>query len=46
MSGMLIGAHRRITGEFTMPGLGMLYGWLATAAMGAAVAGMFVMWGK
>lgn len=40
------GSPRRIMGEFTMPGLLMLFGWLATAAMAAAVAGMFVMWGK
>jgi Mn2+/Fe2+ NRAMP family transporter len=43
---MLMGSHRRVMGEFTMPWPLKLFGWLATAAMATAVVAMFVMWGK
>jgi hypothetical protein len=33
-------------GDFTMPWPLKLFGWLATSAMGVAVAGVFVSWGK
>ncbi|RCS30770.1 divalent metal cation transporter [Rhodanobacter denitrificans] len=43
---MLMGSSSKVMGEFTMPWPLKLFGWLATAAMGAAVVGMFVTWGK
>ena len=43
---MLMGSHRQVMGEFTMPWPLKLFGWLATAAMATAVVVMFVTWGK
>jgi len=41
---MLMGSQRKVMGEFTMPWPLKLFGWLATAAMAAAVAVMFATW--
>ena len=43
---MLMGSHRKVMGDFTMPWPLKLFGWLATAAMATAVVVMFVTWGK
>ncbi|WP_426688766.1 NRAMP family divalent metal transporter [Rhodanobacter ginsengiterrae] len=43
---MLMGSNPGLMGEFTMPWPLKLLGWLATAAMAAAVVVMFVTWGK
>ncbi|HJW07198.1 MAG TPA: divalent metal cation transporter [Rhodanobacter sp.] len=43
---MMMGSQRKVMGEFTMPWPLKLFGWLATAAMAAAVAVMFASWGK
>ena len=43
---MLMSSRAKVMGEFTLPWFLQLFGWLATAAMGAAAIVMFVTWGK
>jgi Mn2+/Fe2+ NRAMP family transporter len=43
---MLMSSRTKVMGEFTLPWFLQLFGWLATAAMGAAAIVMFVTWGK
>jgi Mn2+/Fe2+ NRAMP family transporter len=43
---MLMGSSAKVMGEFTMPWVLKIFGWLATAAMAAAAIVMFVTWGK
>ncbi|WP_243047302.1 divalent metal cation transporter [Dyella sp. RRB7] len=43
---MLMSSRTKVMGEFTLPWFLQLFGWLATAAMGAAAIIMFVTWGK
>ena len=42
---MLMGSSRKVMGDFTMPLLLKIFGWLATAAMAAAAIVMFATWG-
>jgi len=42
---MLMGSHRAVMGQFTLKPALKTLGWLATAAMAAAVVGMFATWG-
>jgi NRAMP (natural resistance-associated macrophage protein)-like metal ion transporter len=41
---MFIGANRKIMGKFAIAGPLRIVGWMATAAMAAAVAGMVITW--
>jgi Mn2+/Fe2+ NRAMP family transporter len=43
---MLMGSRRSVMGEFTMPWVLKILGWLATAAMAVAAVVMFATWGK
>jgi NRAMP (natural resistance-associated macrophage protein)-like metal ion transporter len=43
---MLMGSRSKVMGEFTMPWILKILGWLATALMAAAAVVMFVTWGK
>jgi Mn2+/Fe2+ NRAMP family transporter len=43
---MLMGSRSKVMGEFTMPWILKIFGWLATAAMALAAIVMFVTWGQ
>jgi NRAMP (natural resistance-associated macrophage protein)-like metal ion transporter len=43
---MLLGSRRTVMGQFTLTPWLKALGWLATAVMAAAAAGMFATWGK
>jgi len=43
---MLLGANRRIMGQFVLPWGLKILGWVATAVMAAAAIAMFVTWGR
>jgi hypothetical protein len=42
---MLMASRRAVMGEFALTKRLVVFGWLATAVMGAAAAGMFATWG-
>jgi Mn2+/Fe2+ NRAMP family transporter len=43
---MLMSSRSSVMGEFTLPWILKIFGWLATAAMAAAAVVMFVTWGR
>lgn len=43
---MLMSSRAKVMGQFTIPWVLKIFGWLATAAMAAAAIVMFVTWGK
>jgi Mn2+/Fe2+ NRAMP family transporter len=43
---MLLGARRKVMGQFTLSPVLASLGWLATAVMAAAAVGMFATWGN